>query len=111
MRKTVFAFVLGFSLLAAMVGINLRAAGGDEQGSVKIGDFKFKPHTLTVAAGATVTWINEDDVPHVVVDVDRKYKSRVLDTGDRFSHRFDSPGTYEYFCSMHPRMTGRVIVK
>jgi len=63
-----------------------------------------------VAAGSTVTWTNRDDVPHNVVSTDRKFKSPVLDTDGQFSHTFDAPGTYKYFCSIHPRMTGQVVV-
>ena len=60
--------------------------------------------------GTTVTWTNHDDVPHNIVSTTRQFKSPVLDTDQRFSHAFDAPGTYEYFCSIHPRMTGQVVV-
>ena len=61
-------------------------------------------------AGATITWTNHDDIPHDVVSTDRLFKSPALDTNEQFSHRFDKPGTYRYFCSLHPRMTGQVVV-
>lgn len=79
---------------------------------VKIDNFSFGPATLTVPAGATVTWINQDDVPHTVVSTDGKgIKSSVLDTDDKFAYTFKKPGSYAYYCSVHPRMTGKVIVK
>jgi amicyanin len=77
---------------------------------VSIDNFMFTPTELTVTAGATVTWINKDDVPHTVVSVDHKFKSQALDTDEKFSFTFTDPGTYEYFCSVHPRMTGKIIV-
>ncbi len=64
-----------------------------------------------VPKGTTVTWINHDDVPHTVVSTDKKFKSRALDTDDKFSFTFSDSGAYGYFCSVHPVMTGRVIVK
>ena len=67
--------------------------------------------SLTVAAGTTVTWTNRDDIPHTVVAVDKSFKSKALDTDDRFSYRFDNTGTFPYFCSIHPHMTGKVVVK
>jgi amicyanin len=77
---------------------------------VNIDNFMFTPMELTISAGATVTWINKDDVPHTVVSVDHKFKSQALDTDEKFSFTFTDPGTYEYFCSVHPRMTGKIIV-
>jgi len=62
------------------------------------------------AGGTTITWTNRDDVPHNVVSLEQKFKSPVLDTDQQFSHRFDAPGTYKYFCSIHPRMTGQIVV-
>lgn len=79
---------------------------------VKIDNFSFQPTTLTVAAGSTVTWVNQDDVPHNVVSSEGKtLKSPVLDTDQKFSYTFDKPGTYAYFCGIHPRMTGKVVVQ
>ena len=80
--------------------------------TVKIDNFAFDSQTVTVAPGATVTWINDDDAPHTVVAEDGKsFRSRTLDTGDKFSFTFMSPGTFGYFCSVHPHMTGKVVVK
>ena len=78
---------------------------------VKIDNFSFMPGDLTVAAGTTVTWVNHDDVPHTVRNNDGTIKSKALDTDDKFSMTFDKPGTYEYFCSIHPKMTAKVVVK
>jgi 3',5'-cyclic-AMP phosphodiesterase len=77
---------------------------------VVIDNFSFAPGATTVPAGSTITWTNRDDVPHTVVSAERTFKSPVLDTDQRFSHSFDAPGTYKYFCSLHPRMTGEVVV-
>ena len=79
---------------------------------VKIDNFSFEPATLTITPGATVTWVNQDDVPHNIVSSEGKtLKSPVLDTDQKFSYTFDKPGTYAYFCGIHPRMTGKVIVR
>ena len=80
--------------------------------TVKIDNFVFDAQTVTVAPGSTVTWINDDDAPHTVVADDGKsFRSKVLDTGDKFSFTFTSAGTWGYFCSVHPHMTGKVVVK
>jgi plastocyanin len=79
---------------------------------VTIDNFSFSPNTLTLSVGATVTWINHDNVPHVVSSAGNQFKkSTVLKTGQTFSHTFMATGTYSYFCSIHPRMTGKIIVK
>jgi plastocyanin len=79
---------------------------------IKIDNFSFGPMTLTVPAGTTVTWINNDDVPHTVVSEDTKtFKSKALDTGDKFSYAFNKPGKYPYFCSIHPKMVAEIVVQ
>jgi plastocyanin len=78
---------------------------------VKIDNFTMNPQTITVAAGTEVRWTNADDIPHTVVSEDHTFKSKVLDTDDRFAFRFDNAGTYKYFCSIHPKMTGTIVVK
>src|SRR6202035_2416455 len=78
---------------------------------VKIDNFSFGPAALTVAAGTTVTWTNRDDIPHTVVSDDKAFKSKVLDTDEKFSFTFTKLGTYGYFCSIHPKMTGKVVVQ
>ena len=80
--------------------------------TVRIDNFAFNAQTITVAPGSTVTWVNEDDAPHTVVADDGKsFRSRTLDTGEKFSFTFNTAGTYGYFCSVHPHMTGKVVVK
>ncbi len=78
---------------------------------VKIDNFSFGPGTLTVPVGTTVTWTNRDDIPHTVVSSDGAFKSKVLDTEDKFSFTFNKPGEYSYFCSVHPKMTGKVVAQ
>jgi plastocyanin len=78
---------------------------------VKIDNFSFGPATLTVAMGTTVTWTNRDDIPHKVVSTDGVFKSKVLDTDEKFSYSFSKAGTYPYFCSLHPKMTGKIVVQ
>jgi plastocyanin len=78
---------------------------------VKIDNFVFGPAAITVAVGTTVTWINRDDIPHTVVSTDKVFKSKVLDTDEKFSYTFTKPGEYPYFCSIHPKMTGKVVVQ
>ena len=78
---------------------------------VKIDNFSFTPQTLTIHAGTKVTWINKDDVPHTVRSNDKTLKSGVLDTDDQFSYTFTTAGTNSYFCSVHPHMTGKIIVQ
>ena len=78
---------------------------------VKIDNFSFSPTTITVPAGTTVRWTNRDDIPHTVVEDKEKFKSKTLDTDEQFSYTFTQPGTYSYFCSIHPKMTGKVVVQ
>jgi plastocyanin len=78
---------------------------------VVVDNFSFSPATATVPVGTTVTWTNHDDIPHNVVSTEQKFKSRVLDSNEMFSHRFDVAGTYKYYCSIHPRMTGQIVVR
>jgi len=78
---------------------------------VKVDNFSFGPTTLTVAVGTTVTWTNRDDIPHTIVSTDKVFKSKVLDTDEKFSFTFSKAGTYPYFCSVHPKMTGSVVVQ
>jgi plastocyanin len=79
--------------------------------SVQIDNFTFKAPVLTVKQGTTVTWTNADDIPHTVVSKDGVFKSKVLDTGDKFSFTFAKAGQFGYFCSLHPHMTGTIVVK
>jgi plastocyanin len=78
---------------------------------VRIDNFSFGPVELTVPVGTTVTWTNHDDIPHTVVSTEKVFKSKVLDTDEKFSFTFSKAGTYPYFCSIHPKMTGKVVVQ
>jgi len=78
---------------------------------VKIDNFSFGPETLTVPVGTTVTWTNRDDIPHTVVSTDGVFKSKVRDTDEKFSYTFAQAGTYPYYCSVHPKMTGKIVVQ
>lgn len=121
MRKGVCISALG---TAAMMAVVLLMAGSLDvavkaqsvapaAAEVKIDNFSFAPATLTVAVGTAVTWTNRDDIPHTVVSTDdpRAFKSKVLDTDEKFSYTFTKAGTFPYFCSVHPKMTGTVVVK
>ena len=79
--------------------------------TVSIDNFAFNQATITVPVGTKVTWVNHDDMLHTVADEGKSFKSDPLDSGDSFSHVFDKPGTYKYFCSLHPHMTGTVVVQ
>jgi plastocyanin len=111
--SAVFAIVIACSL-AFPSGSGARGAmqtatpGAFE---VKIDNFSFTPAPITIAVGTTVTWTNGDDIPHTVVSTDHLFKSKALDTGDKFTFTFTKPGKYPYFCSIHPEMTGEVDVK
>ena len=101
--------------LTACTKPNLAASSSDNSASgatVKIDNFSFGPGTITIPAGSTVTWTNNDDVPHVVTSDDNKmFKSKALDTDDRFSFTFTKPGTYNYYCAIHPKMTAKIVVQ
>jgi plastocyanin len=90
---------------------NDKAAAAVDGKQVVVDNFSFTPATAAVAVGTTVTWTNHDDIPHNVVSPEQKFKSPVLDTDEIFSHTFETAGTYKYYCSIHPRMTGQVVVR
>jgi amicyanin len=79
--------------------------------SVRIDNFTFTPAEITIAPGTALTWVNGDDIPHTVVATGKTFRSKVMDTEQQFSFTFNKPGTYEYFCSLHPHMKGKVVVK
>ena len=105
------ALVIGFIWAADGRRLSLAAQEKPSAAEVKIDNFSFGPAALTIAPGTTVTWINHDDIPHTVVSTDGAFKSKVLDTDEKFSFTFSKAGTYPYFCSIHPKMTGKVIVQ
>src|SRR5215470_12194863 len=113
MRKTVF-FALALAVLGVIATSRRAAAGAIEPQSaaeVKVDNFSFGPNELKIAVGTTVTWTNRDDIPHTVVSNDGVFKSKVLDTDEKFSFTFSKAGTFPYFCSIHPKMVGKVVVQ
>jgi plastocyanin len=108
------AVALGLSMAGLVVGTRAATAAAwqePQRAEVKIDNFSFGPGTLTVPVGATVTWTNRDDIPHTVVSTEGVFKSKVLDTDEKFSFTFSKGGSYPYFCSIHPKMTGKVLVQ
>jgi amicyanin len=106
------ATLIVLSVAIVNAGDSGRTSNANDKAQIKIDNFSFGPAALTVPAGTTVTWTNQDDVPHTVVSVEGKgMKSPVLDTDQMFSYTFAKPGTYTYFCSVHPKMTGKVVVQ
>ena len=112
----VSAVTLAAVALAIMTSVptQARPAAGDQKGKyeVKIDNFSFSPATVTIPVGATVTWINQDDLPHTIVSSEGKtLKSTVLDTDQKFSYTFSKAGAYPYYCGIHPKMTGKIVVQ
>ena len=105
--SVLLAGILTMSVVADMA----KAAPASPAAAVTIGNFTFKAPVVTVKAGTTVTWTNGDDIPHTIVSKDGVFRSKVLDTGDHFSFTFAKAGQFGYFCSLHPHMTGTIIVK
>src|SRR5438045_3328876 len=88
------------------------AGAADRKNTIEIKDFAFNPQILTVKSGDKITWINRDEEPHTVVSVEKQFKkSTALDTDQEFSIAAGEPGTYTYFCSVHPKMTGTIVVE
>jgi plastocyanin len=105
-------------LIAAALAVVAPAAFGDDTASITgsprvivITNFEFSPSVLTVAPGTTITWVNEDESPHTVTDKTKSFRSAALDTNDRFSYTFTQPGEFAYYCTLHPMMVGRIVVK
>ena len=110
-QASTLAIVVALGLVLAGLTVAASAQSKPDLREVSIDNFSFGPTELTVMAGDTVTWTNRDDIPHTVVSTDKVFKSKVLDTDEKFSFTFTTPGTYPYFCSIHPKMTGRVVVR
>ena len=108
---------LGMRVVTALAVAALAAGAVASQGApaadagVQIDQYAFLPQRITVKPGTTVTWTNEDDAPHTIASSAKLFKSKALDTGDKFSFTFTTPGTFAYFCSLHPQMTGTVTVE
>src|SRR5437868_14024938 len=111
--KSRFIYLIAIVFALAVLSVpQMNAADSSAPVEVKIDNFSFSPPTVTIAAGTQVTWTNHDDIPHTVVSDDKTtFKSRALDTDEKFSFTFTKPGTYSYFCSIHPKMTAKVVVQ
>ena len=107
-RAVIVALLLG-PVVGAMLAFGTLAA--EEANAVTIDNFTFTPPELTVAVGTTVKWVNHDDIPHNVMEKNKAFRSKVLDTDDSYSYTFASAGTFDYFCGLHPHMQGKIIVK
>ena len=107
--SVLFLYALGPYVVHAATATESSSTGSSTIVMAK--DFMFAPTALTVAAGSTVTWTNQDDEPHTVVSDSGLFRSAALDTNESFSFRFDKPGTYRYVCSIHPRMVGTIVVQ
>jgi len=103
--------ITGFSLLAVASEMRDTGSSGAGQNKIEIKDFAFNPQTITVKSGEKITWINRDEEPHTVVSVEKQFKkSTALDTDQQFTITAGAPGIYTYFCSVHPKMTGTIVV-
>jgi amicyanin len=110
------ALALAFTLViaagsVAMPGVEGRAWAQNAAAKVTIDNFTFAPAEVTVSVGTTVTWDNHDDIPHSVVEKNKLFRSKALDTDESYSFTFTQAGTYDYFCGLHPHMVGKIIVK
>ncbi len=108
---SMLAIVAAFVTLSAIEGASAQGNPPPKAVAIAIDNFKFGVASLEVAAGTTVTWTNRDDVPHTVASTTKIFKSPPLDTGEAFSYTFKEAGTFEYYCSMHPRMIGKIVVR
>ncbi|MGP0058610.1 MAG: cupredoxin family copper-binding protein [Beijerinckiaceae bacterium] len=105
-RKIILSVFIAFALLSVWVPLTHA-----EEAAVKIDNFTFNPPLLKVKPGETVTWVNEDDIPHTVVATNHAFKSKAMDTGEKYAFTFTTAGQYEYFCSLHSHMKGTIIVE
>jgi plastocyanin len=108
---TVPVMIAMLLLLAGSPNVRANDHSSAANAAVKIDNFVFGPQTLTVPVGTTVTWTNSDDIPHTSVSTEGVFKSKVLDTDEKFSYTFTKAGTYPYYCTIHPKMTGKVVVQ
>lgn len=103
--------ITGFSVMAVAGEMKDAGSSGAGQNKIEIKDFAFNPQSITVKSGEKITWINRDEEPHTVVSVEKQFKkSTALDTDQQFTITAGAPGTYTYFCSVHPKMTGTIVV-
>jgi len=111
-RRVGLALTLVVTLaIAAVSGVMGPAPAQSADAKVTIDNFTFAPAELTVSVGSTVTWANPDDIPHSLVEKNKLFHSKALDTDDSYSFTFTQAGSYDYFCGLHPHMVGKIIVK
>jgi plastocyanin len=110
-RRIILAAALGATCALPLAALIELADAQDASVAVAIDNFTFNPQTLSVKAGTTVKWTNNDDIPHAVAAVNKQFRSKTLDTDDSYAFTFTAPGRYEYFCSLHPHMTGTIVVE
>jgi plastocyanin len=108
---TASVIIAAVLMLAGSPGVRANDQSTAASAAVNIDNFVFGPQTITVPVGATVTWTNKDDIPHTSVSTDGVFKSKVLDTDEKFTYTFTKAGTYPYYCTIHPKMTGKVVVQ
>jgi plastocyanin len=112
MLVTSLAVALPLAVLALLFIHPPRLKGEDAKGTeVRVDNFTFAPDMLTLSVNSTVTWVNKDDIPHVIASNDGVFKSKALDTDQKYSYTFTKAGTYPYYCSIHPKMVGKVVVQ
>ena len=112
MRSAIVATVLGAVIGSGLAGGVLVARAASPATAISIDNFTFTPQTVTVKAGTTVSWTNKDDIPHGIAATNNAFtRSKALDTDDSFSFTFTTPGSYQYFCYVHPHMTGTIVVE
>jgi plastocyanin len=112
MRSAIAAAILGAIVGTGLADGMLVARAQGAAGAISIDNFTFTPQTLKVKAGATVTWTNKDDIPHGIASANNAFaRSKALDTDNSYSFTFTTPGTYQYFCYVHPHMTGTIVVE
>jgi plastocyanin len=116
MKNKMFIAIASLALPLAVAALFTmhppRVTGENASGTeIRVDNFTFAPDTLTVPVNSTVTWVNKDDIPHVIASNDGVFKSKALDTDQKYSYTFTKAGTYPYYCSIHPKMVGKVVVQ
>src|SRR5215469_13642500 len=112
MLVAIVSVALPLGLAALFIMHPPRVKGEDAKGAeIRVDNFTFAPETVTVPLNGTVTWVNKDDIPHVIASSDGVFKSKALDTDQKYSYTFTKAGTYPYYCSIHPKMVGKVLVQ
>jgi amicyanin len=118
LRLAAARYIPGRAVVAALLSgpiagafLAFGAVAAPEENVVTIDNFTFTAPELSVAVGTTVKWVNHDDIPHNVVEKNKAFRSKALDTDDSYSFTFASAGTYDYFCGLHPKMQGKIVVK